>query len=687
MTRALIVDDLAENLYLLEVLLRGHGFEVVQATNGAEALAMARQHPPDIVITDLLMPVMDGFELCRSLKTDPTLRHIPLVVYTATYTQPHDEALARAAGADLFLVKPMDPSDFVARLRGALADHAAGRLPPPAPSPLSEEEYLREHRNALAIKLEKKIRDLERANSALAEREAFLATVFGAVADRILVVDAAGFVVLASHHFTTPTWFSGHAEEQTEQRSLPPQRAGDLLQCVKRRRGEKPCGSGEECAFCRLNRALAAALESGASFTQLEVVLDVDEQGEERRWFSANVAPFEVRGRTYCVLVLHDVTSQRRAHEERQRLQLQLLQTQKMEALGRLAAGIAHDFNNVLQALLSLTTVFRLRVREPELTRIGGEMEGLLKRAGGLTRQLLLFARQQPTQRQPTDLGALLREAEPMLRRLLPERIAVSLQLPPEPCPFLADPVQIHQAIMNLAVNARDAMPNSGTLQLLVRREGQEVVLEVRDTGVGMDEAAAARAFEPFFSTKEPGRGTGLGLTVVDNVMRDHGGRVEVASAPGKGTTFRLVFPAAEETGHSPLPAGERLVLPPGRGRRVLLVEDNDGVRLGLASLLADAGYQVCPAESAEEACQMELDEAPDLLLTDLVLPSMSGLQLADRLRQRWPGLRVLLMSGYALEEGLRGPAEGRLRFLQKPFQIRDLAIEFEALFATEGEP
>jgi len=372
---------------------------------------------------------------------------------------------------------------------------------------------------------------------------------------------------------------------------------------------------------------------------------------------------------------------------ERRHLQQQLAQAQKLEAIGTLAGGIAHDFNNLLQAILATVQTAQLKREDGGLHRdTFATLEALARRGTDLARQLLLFARQQPSESQPVDLAGLLREQVELLRRLLPENIQVVLDCPAKGLPAAGDPSQLAQLITNLAVNARDAMPAGGILTLRAIAAGDEVHLEVRDTGVGMSEEVRARIFDPFFTTKPAGKGTGLGLAVVWGIVQNHGGRIEVESTPGAGTAVRVALPAASAAAaaDAEVSSGDRL--PVGSGARVLLVEDQAEARAALADMLAELGYEVTAAASAEEAQRLPAEPGYDLLLTDYLLPGASGLQLADALAQRWPGLKVVIMSGYAPDDVASTLlASGQRHFLQKPFDMTALARALHAALRTSA--
>ncbi len=369
---------------------------------------------------------------------------------------------------------------------------------------------------------------------------------------------------------------------------------------------------------------------------------------------------------------------------EHNRLEEQLRQAQKMEAVGLLAGGVAHDFNNVLQAMLSHVQLLRNASTSTERAlAVAQELEQQVLRGASLTRQLLLFSRRESAKPEPLDLNEVVHGAVRMLRRLVRENVAFEVELAPARLPVRADRGQLEQVLMNLVVNASDAMPEGGALTIRTGAEGHERVwLAVEDTGHGIPEELVGRIFEPFFTTKKAERGTGLGLSVVHGIVSQHRGRIEVESASGRGSTFRVSLPCAasderDVAGGSGLAVSD---LPFGKGERLLVVEDEVAARDGLRDILASLGYEVTALADGEQAGRLPDRPAFDLLLTDLMLPGVAGQQLARGLRERWPRLKVILMSGYTDDAAVRrGIAAGAVRFLQKPFDMATLARELRA--------
>ncbi len=376
-----------------------------------------------------------------------------------------------------------------------------------------------------------------------------------------------------------------------------------------------------------------------------------------------------------------DITERRRAEEERRRLEDQLRQSQKMEAVGRLAGGIAHDFNNLLMVIMGHGELLRrgLSGDDPRLRKVQHVM-GAAERAARLVRQLLAFSRKQVLEPQVVDLNALVAETARMLRPLLGEDVRIVTRLDPTLGRARVDPAQVDQVLMNLAVNARDAMPAGGTLALETsnldgRGTGSYVALTVRDTGHGMDDATRAQVFEPFFTTKGGTGGTGLGLSMVYGIVQQSGGQVSVESAPGRGSSFRILLPRADGPGAAAAPKAPS-PLPAGGGETVLVVEDEPDIRALACEMLEGHGYRTLAAASGEEALGLAVRHPGtiDLLLTDVVMPGLSGPALAERFAVVRPHARVLYMSGYAGDDLVRrGVAQEGPHVLTKPFSAEAL--------------
>jgi hypothetical protein len=391
---------------------------------------------------------------------------------------------------------------------------------------------------------------------------------------------------------------------------------------------------------------------------------------------SANDIDFE--GRPARLVQVIDVT-------DRRRLEVQLAEAARLEAMGHLAGGIAHDFNNLLTAVNGYADILIRELEGDERVESALEIRRAGARAAELTKQVLAFARRQVLVPRAVDLNAVVASVSQMLRRLIGEQVRLVTNLDSSLAVVLADPGQLEQVLVNLAVNSRDAMAGGGLLEICVRcvedagtfdREmaGPAVLLTVADTGAGMDEATLARAFEPFFTTKEVGKGTGLGLATVYGIVRQSSGQIWAESAPGSGTKVSVLFPQIDAT-PEPTAAPKAAVAEVGEGSCILAVEDDDAVRAFVVAALEHAGYRVLVAASPAQATALSdgLSEPIDLLLTDLVMPGGNGRDLAERLLADRPSLRVVLMSGYDAAFNEVGPGD-RFHFLAKPFDADQLA-------------
>ena len=399
-----------------------------------------------------------------------------------------------------------------------------------------------------------------------------------------------------------------------------------------------------------------------------------------------------------------DVTEERKTADALRASEEQLQQARKMEAVGRLAGGIAHDFNNLLTVIGGYADLIDASLPAADPTRPGiREIQRAARRAADLTTQLLAFSRRQVLQPRVIDLNEVIRGMEDMLRRVIREDIELATSLAPDLGTVRADRGQIEQVMMNLAANARDAMPRGGRFTIETSRRVVEpgpgpaagsvpgpsleesVCLRVSDSGTGMDPETLARIFEPFFTTKEQGKGTGLGLATVYGIVTQSGGQIRCESQPGKGSTFLITFPVAggrADEPDSPAPRG----LPRTRGEVILLVEDEDSVRRYVASVLEGAGYRVISARDGVEAFQTISSGGcgVQLLLSDVVMPMMSGPELGERARALCPGLPILYMSGFAessiVHHGVLDPG---VNLIMKPFEAHDLLGRIRALLET----
>lgn len=545
--KALVADDNRENLYLLESLLKGNGFQVASARNGEEALERLRAESFDIIVSDILMPGMDGYRLCREIKADPALRDIPFVFYTATYTDPKDFEFGLSLGADRFLVKPMEPDAILQELSELLASRASS--PPDRSGDPSPEEmgFLRLHNEALFRKLEKKMAALEEANrelekevrtrerteKELRESERRFREALEFLPVPIGIAEKGGRMLFFNRDFTRRF---GYAIEDTPT-------IEDWVEKVF------PDPAYRSTARDTWNRDIAVG--EGKDHPARSFRVSCKDGGER----SVEISVASLGG--LFLFAYNDVTDQHRTEDL-------LRQSQKMEALGTMAGGVAHDFNNILTVIMSCSTLLKMHIaRDAKSDSLVKEIIASVERAADMTRSLLAFSRKQATKLEPGNLNKVVSTLEKSLRRLIREDIAFRIDPRDGAVPVLMDRSQIEQMIVNLVVNARDAMPSGGVLSIsssaieVADGEAADIPdgmdpgwygrLAVSDTGIGMDAETRGRIFEPFFTTKEVGKGTGLGLSITYDIVKKHKGEITVRSESGKGTEFTVRIPVVEE--------------------------------------------------------------------------------------------------------------------------------------------
>ena len=398
----------------------------------------------------------------------------------------------------------------------------------------------------------------------------------------------------------------------------------------------------------------------------------------------ATISPVRDREGTITnfVGIKRDVTSEKALEE-------QLRHSQKIEAIGTLAGGIAHDFNNLLQAMLSIVQLLKRKKVDP--ARLLGHLDLLektVRRGSGLTRQLLLFARRGISQRHTLDLNEILRDLTLFLGRVVRANIRLRIEPASAPLWINADRGQIEQVVMNLAVNAIDAMSAGGVLSVSASRDEHAAYLEVSDTGPGIPETIRHRIFEPFFTTKEAGKGTGLGLSVVYGIIDGHGGRIDVQCPAAGGTTFRIELPLQNAAAAAMTATPPAEDVPNGHGERVRLVEDDEAARESVSGILEVLGYTVVAVGAGEEAVAIDKQVTFAVLLTDSMLPGMPGMEVVRRLRERQPDIKAILMSGYATPGVIDvAVAANEFHFLQKPFELADLARTLRTVLESSDDP
>ena len=773
--RILIVDDEPHERTLLELMLKPEGFVVATAAGGTDALAQVAEQPPDLILLDVMMPGMDGYQVAHQIKATVATRNIPVIMITVLDDR-DAKMLALNAGAEDFLSKPVDRAELTVRVRNLLRLKAYGA-------------HFDRYSQTLEAEVGARTADL-RAERDRSQQYLDMAGVI------LLALDTSGRITLANRFACAVL---GWTESELLGRDwfdtcLAPQaRVRIRASFAEVVRGDVPVYSTMEPIFTRTGEerliewrstllhddrgSVTGTLSSGTDVTERSQAVKALQTAEERmrfalaatgvgiwdidfasgalRWsetlesqyglkpgafggtleaFLAGVHPedqdalrdtmakanrsgedfsllhralwsdgtvrwLSASGRIHLddqgepvrgVGISQDVTEQRRLERQNQ-------QAQKMEAVGQLASGVAHDFNNLLTVILGCAELVALDAAVGP--RHGEDLREIIKaalRARGLTQQLLAFSRQQVLQAAPLDLNGLITDMTGMLQRLIGTDIEVRLVLAPRLSLAFADRSQMEQVVMNLVVNARDAMPKGGTVTIETTdaraessssfheeaiMDGEYVVIAVTDTGSGMTKETRNRLFEPFYTTKEPGKGTGLGLSTTYGIVKQSKGYIWVYSEPGKGTTFKVYLPRHNRDAPQGTVAPAVSVAVKAVSETVLLVEQEANVRRLSSGMLSHAGYRVLEAATGDEAENVLTGHSGriDLLVTDVVTRG-GGFELFRRLQAQAPALRVLYMSGQTGPAAVRKAGlDGGVPFVQKPFTSGELARQVRA--------
>ena len=642
--RVLLVEDSTDDARLLVRQLTSAGYDVQHErvdSPGAMRDALTRASW-DLVISDYSLPGFSGTDALNLLQQQGI--DVPLIFVSGTVGEDVAVAAMKAGASDYILKDNLK------------------RLIPAMERELRDAEMRRERRRAhetvserdLAVGIERR-----RAEQELRQSEERFSRVFRASPAGIAITTAGeGRFVDVNDAFCALTGYA---------------------------RGEVVGRTTAELGFVQDLGEQADLLEQLRKVGTLQNVdLEVRTKRGDRRFVLASFERIELGGRPCLLSVMHDIS-------ERKRLEDQLRQAQKMEAIGRLAGGVAHDFNNLLSVIIGYCDLlFRtLPADAPQRGEIA-EIRDAADAASGLTRQLLAFSRRQVVERRVLDLNAVVTRAERLLRRLVGDDIELVVRLAPALAPIQADAGQLDQVLVNLVVNARDAMPAGGTIVIETApavldaayaqahpgaRAGEYVSVSVSDDGVGMDADTQAHIFEPFFTTKAVGRGTGLGLATVYGIVKQSEAFIWVESARAQGTTFRVYFPPAA-AGAVPAPLPRAVPASLAGSETVLVVEDSPQLRELMQEVLQVRGYRVLDAENGDAALEVaRRHEGPiHLLLTDVIMPGMNGRQLADRLSAVRPDMQVLFASGYTADVLAQYGVEGGMHYLQKPFTPDALA-------------
>lgn len=673
--KILIVDDNAEDRAILCHYLTPFASKILEAANGNQGLATARSELPDLIISDALMPQMDGFEFLREVRRSDDIRNTRFIFYSAVYTGCRDEELARSLGADAFLVKPLEPMQFLHQIRNLLDSPNGTTERITSELLLEEEKYLREYSRMVAARLEEKVHELQSANRKLALSETRYRNLFSSMRDVIIVSDQSHNIIDVNQPALRDVF--GFDTSDVLNKSLFAVCGSEQnFELLEQSPGESDGFSKGLLQEIKLNR------KDGSLFTgELHAFRLLDDCGNQ----NGNVT------------VIRDVTEHRKT-------EAQLHHSQRMESIGILAGGVAHDFNNLLTGIIGYGSMTLMKMTENDPHRIN--IQHILEaseRAAQLTRELLMFSRKQVLDRRPADLNAIVDKVHKFLKRVIGEDITIRIMLNDSELPIQVDHFQIEQVLMNLATNARDSMPHGGTITISTApasfeadfmnrhgygKSGSYALINVSDTGMGMDHDTLQRIFEPFFTTKSVGKGTGLGLSVAYGIISQHDGYINAYSEPGHGTTFRVYLPLTTGDGLYAEPA--KVEQKPIRGMEtILLAEDNELVREMTGEVLTEHGYTVIEACNGAEAVKMfkENKESIKLLLFDMIMPIMNGKDARDEIYKIKPGIKTLFASGYAPDFVLEKLShDNGIHLITKPVSPTELLTKVRSILDVKDQ-
>lgn len=692
--RILVVDDHAQNRYFLECLFAANGHECVSAGNGSLALEALRSSHFDAIVSDVLMPEMDGFQLCRETRRDEALRETPFIFYTATYTDSADRDFGLSLGASAYVVKPAEPQDILEAV--SRASLAAARTPTLVES---DSEFHQAYNPRLVRKLEQKVLELEgaqrallrsndalrdevrrrkEAESKLSESLALFESTVASTADGICACDLQGKVIALNAQFLS-VWCLGASDTPWNFKDLRVQLRAKLQRTE---------------LFDEL-LVLGEELEPAEGVLQLR---DGSELELRRR-------PLRLQGKLVGQVWSCTNTTERRLAELRElELQRRLWDAQKLTDLGLLAAGIAHDFNNLLTVVRGSTETASVMVgKQHPAHEVLDDVLVCSETGAALVAEILEFSRREREAPAPCNLSKLVKGSMRLLKLMAPRNVELHLQLEEVDARVIVHPSQLTQVLLNLAGNAVHATRGRGRITVSVGRVSEDtlanggrtgdfVELRVADSGEGMDDSVAKKLFEPFFTTKAPGQGTGIGLATVHRIVAELGGWIVVESARGKGTVFRVILPAVSTEQHALNEAGASSEGRPGRPnghsrRSILVIDPNAEERAKLTSGLTDAGYAVQAFGDHTLAVEVLTTgtDAVAAVLGGFDSPD-SASEVARVVRALMPRLPLVLTSfaDYARFTQL-SEDNSRCAVLARPYRVETLSELFAALIRDES--
>ncbi|MCX8059378.1 MAG: response regulator [Spirochaetes bacterium] len=690
MVNILIVDDYEENRYLLRTYLESDGYCVFEARNGVEALQILKGKVINLIISDVLMPQMDGFTLCKVVKEDEKLKNIPFVFYTATYTDEEDINLGLNSGASRYILKPKEKEEFNKLIKEVLDEYGKGALKVEHQKVENELNYYKLYNDVLVKKLESKMLQLEDANKKLkeeilakekAQNEAYenflyLNNMIDIMPNPIVILNDNYLIKKANLIFKELF----NSKEDIENKNFFE---------IKNRIFEKT----------DLKDILSDILINNYEINNYEIF--IEDSNNNRRFFNVRIKLIVLKDNftKEFIIVFEDQTELKNLIYQREIMYKEILHSQRIDSIGKFAGGIAHDFNNILTIIIncSQNLIDSLDRNNPLFEEAKNIYDASIN-GSKLVKKILDFSKKKHSSPEVIDVHKEFDEANKLLKKLVGENIDIIYKLCAEKTKIYIDLINFEQILINLCSNAKDAMENGGIIKIETNnikfREnneksilpGEYLEIKFSDNGSGIEEEFLPMIFDPFFTRKKDKEGTGLGLFLVSNIIKESNGYIFVSSEINKGTEFIILFPIIEEK-----PLDSTLKIEENKDNkflklnRVILVEDDYYVSLTIERMLRKFNVLIKKAKNAKEVFRIIEEEnfIPDLIIVDFLLEDMSADILIKLLRKRFKNIKELIISGFSFEDLLRKNIEIReMNFLQKPFNIEQLRNKINELFS-----
>ncbi len=667
----LVVDDIKDNLYLMESLLNGSGYNVTTSINGKEALEMLAKEKFEMIIADILMPIMDGFKLCRTVKENKDWVDIPFIFYTATYTEKKDEEFALKLGASKFIIKPQEPQTLLNIIKETFIERSDSKSKLISDPLESNSDVYKLYSERLVNKIEKKMLDLEKEKKErkiIEEEIETLAHAIKCISDSVIMTDEKNKILFVNQAFVNNY---GYSKEESLGQII------DLLYSPNN------------------NKDISSILSEALKGSWQGEILQRKKNGLEFPAYLSSSVMKRNGEQTSLIWIFSDITRQKQLEE-------QVLQAQKMEAIGTLAGGIAHDFNNMLGVIMGYTDLTLSNLTNMDLVKTNLQhVMDASKRAKDMVQQILAFSRKSEQSMESVNIGNIINETINFLRGSLPSTIKINHNIDNGLGMIFGNATQINQVLMNLCTNAKHAMREDGGILEIKLKEtvidennatiidlehGIYQQLTVHDTGSGIGKDIIDRIFEPYFTTKKDGEGTGMGLSVIYGIIKSHNGHINVFSQLGKGTIFNVYFPVLETVKKIELKTDKHLDLM-GNNERILFVDDEISLAKLGNQMLKELGYQVESSTSSIETLKAFEDNPDkfDLIVTDMTMPHMTGIKLAEEIHKIKPDIPVILCTGFSNFINKNNFMKmGISELIMKPVSIKELAIAIKGILGKK---